>query len=82
MNFDAKIRRNFTNMEDISMHTSAKPILLQEPCWLLIKSLPNLLIIDYVKIHSSFYSWKEKEFEEGKLALKALCEIAKENEKH
>lgn len=80
VNFDAKIRRNSTDMEDVFLahiggaDTFARALLTADK---IITSSP------YEKLrtarYSSFDSGKGKEFEEGKLDFKALYEIAKEN---
>lgn len=80
INFDAKIRRNSTDPEDLfyahigGMDTFARALLVAEA--VLEKS-------DYKKIraerYSSFDSGKGKEFENGKLSLTDLREYAIEN---
>ncbi|MEO1033004.1 MAG: xylose isomerase [Bacteroidota bacterium] len=80
VNFDAKIRRNSTDMEDVFLahiggaDTFARALITADK---IIASSP------YEKLrqqrYSSFDSGKGKEFEEGKLDLKALYEIAQEN---
>ena len=80
VNFDAKIRRNSTDLEDVFLahiggaDTFARSLLTADK---IITSSP------YEKLrkerYSSFDSGKGKEFEEGKLDFKALYEIAKEN---
>ncbi len=80
VNFDAKIRRNSTDMEDVFLahiggaDTFARALLTADR---IITSSPyNRLRTER---YSSFDSGKGKEFEEGKLDLKDLYEIAKEN---
>ena len=80
VNFDAKIRRNSTDMEDVFLahiggaDTFARALLTADK---IITSSP------YEKLrtarYSSFDSGKGKEFEEGKLDFKALYEIAQQN---
>ncbi len=80
INFDAKIRRNSTDMQDLfhahigGMDTFARSLLVAEN--ILNKS-------DYKKIrterYASFDSGKGKEFEEGKLSLEDLRAFAIEN---
>ncbi len=80
VNFDAKIRRNSTDMEDVFLahiggaDTFARALLTADK---IISSSA------YTKLrtqrYSSFDAGKGKEFEEGKLDFKALYEIAKEN---
>ncbi len=80
INFDAKIRRNSTDMEDVFYaHIGGADIFAR-----------GLLIADKIistsqydalraQRYSSFDSGKGKDFEAGKLDLKALYEIALEN---
>lgn len=80
VNFDAKIRRNSTDMEDVfhahigGADTFARALLTADK---IITSSP------YEKLrkerYSSFDSGNGKDFEDGKLDLKALYDIAKEN---
>jgi xylose isomerase len=80
INFDAKIRRNSTDMEDLfhahigGMDTFARSLIIADD--ILQKS-------DYKKIrterYASFDSGKGKEFEEGKLSLEDLRAYALEN---
>ena len=80
VNFDAKIRRNSTDIEDVFLahiggaDTFARALLTADK---IITSSA------YTKLrtqrYSSFDAGKGKEFEEGKLDFKALYEIAKEN---
>ena len=80
INFDAKIRRNSTDLEDIFLahiggaDTFARALLTADK---IITSSPyeNLR----KKRYSSFDTGKGKEFENGKLDFKALYEIAKAN---
>ncbi|WP_395048758.1 xylose isomerase [Flavobacterium sp.] len=80
VNFDAKIRRNSTDMEDVfhahigGADTFARALLTADK--IITSSAYNKLRTER---YSSFDSGKGKEFEEGKLDLKALYEIAKEN---
>lgn len=80
VNFDAKIRRNSTDMEDVfhahigGADTFARALLTADK--IITSSAYNKL---RTTRYSSFDSGKGKEFEEGKLDLKALYEIAKEN---
>ena len=80
INFDAKIRRNSTDIEDLfiahisGMDTFAKGLLVAD------KILKDS---DYLKMrknrYSSFDKGKGKEYEKGKLTLEALCSLAKES---
>ncbi len=80
VNFDAKIRRNSTDMEDVfyahigGADTFARALLVADK---IIQSSP------YDKLrkerYSSFDSGKGKEFEEGKLDFNDLYKIAAEN---
>jgi xylose isomerase len=80
INFDAKIRRNSTDMEDVfhahigGADTFARALLTADK--IITSSAYNKL---RTARYSSFDSGKGKDFEEGKLDLKALYEIAKEN---
>lgn len=80
VNFDAKIRRNSTDLEDLfiahitSMDAFARALMITQ------KVLENT---DYLKLrkerYASYDSGKGKEFEEGKLTLKDLRDYAAEN---
>lgn len=80
VNFDAKIRRNSTDMEDVfhahigGADTFARALLTADK--IITSSAYDKLRTER---YSSFDAGKGKEFEEGKLDLKALYEIAKEN---
>lgn len=80
VNFDAKIRRNSTDMEDIFLahiggaDTFARALLTADKI-ITSSSYDKLRTQRY----SSFDTGKGKDFEEGKMDLKALYEIAKEN---
>jgi xylose isomerase len=80
VNFDAKIRRNSTDMEDVfhahigGADTFARALLTADK--IITSSAYNKLRTER---YSSFDSGKGKEFEQGKLDFKALYEIAKEN---
>ncbi len=80
VNFDAKIRRNSTDMEDVfhahigGADTFARALLTADK--IITSSAYTKLRTER---YSSFDSGKGKEFEEGKLDFKALYEIAKEN---
>ncbi len=80
VNFDAKIRRNSTDMEDVFLahiggaDTFARALLTADKI-ITSSAYDKLRTARY----SSFDAGKGKEFEEGKLDLKALYEIAKEN---
>jgi xylose isomerase len=80
VNFDAKIRRNSTDMEDVfhahigGADTFARALLTADK--IITSSAYNKLRTER---YSSFDSGKGKEFEDGKLDFKALYEIAKEN---
>lgn len=77
INFDAKIRRNSTDVEDIfiahisGMDTFAKGLLVADKI---------LKESDYLKLkkarYSSFDKGKGKDFEKGKLTLEMLCSVA------
>jgi len=80
INFDAKIRRNSTDMDDVfhahigGADTFARALLIADE---IIKSSP------YNKLrkqrYSSFDSGKGKDFEDGKLDLQDLYNLAQEN---
>jgi xylose isomerase len=80
INFDAKIRRNSTDMEDVfhahigGADTFARALLTADK--IITSSAYNKLRTER---YSSFDSGNGKAFEEGKLDFKALYEIAKEN---
>jgi len=80
VNFDAKIRRNSTDMEDVfhahigGADTFARALLTADKI-ITSSAYDKLRTARY----SSFDSGKGKDFEEGKLDFKALYEIAKEN---
>lgn len=80
VNFDAKIRRNSTDMEDVfhahigGADTFARALLTADKI-ITSSAYDKLRTARY----SSFDSGKGKEFEEGKLDFKALYEIAKDN---
>jgi xylose isomerase len=80
VNFDAKIRRNSTDMEDVFLahiggaDTFARALLTADK--IITSSAYTKLRTER---YSSFDSGKGKEFEAGKLDLKDLYEIAKDN---
>lgn len=80
INFDAKIRRNSTDMDDVfhahigGADTFARALLVADK---IISSSPYRSLRE--KRYSSFDSGKGKDFENGKLDFKALYEIAKDN---
>ena len=80
INFDAKIRRNSTDMDDVfhahigGADTFARALLTADK--IITSSSYNKLRKER---YHSFDDGKGKEFEEGKLDFKALYEIAKEN---
>jgi xylose isomerase len=80
VNFDAKIRRNSTDMDDVfhahigGADTFARALLVADK---IISSSPYDALRK--KRYSSFDSGKGKDFESGKLNFKDLYEIAKEN---
>jgi xylose isomerase len=80
INFDAKIRRNSTDMEDVFLahiggaDTFARALLTADK---IITSSPYESLRN--QRYSSFDSGNGKAFEEGKLDLKALYKIAQEN---
>ena len=80
VNFDAKIRRNSTDMEDVfhahigGADTFARGLLIADK---IITSSPYEKL--RAKRYASFDSGKGKEFEDGKLSLQDLYEIAQDN---
>lgn len=80
VNFDAKIRRNSTDMDDVfhahigGADTFARALLVADK--IISSSSYDAL---RTKRYSSFDSGKGKDFEDGKLDFKALYEIAKDN---
>ncbi len=80
INFDAKIRRNSTDMDDVfhahigGADTFARALLVADK---IISSSQYEAL--RTKRYSSFDSGKGKEFEDGKLDFAALYEIAKDN---
>ena len=80
VNFDAKIRRNSTDMEDVfhahigGADTFARALITADK--IITSSSYNVL---REKRYSSFDSGKGKEFENGKLELLDLYDIAKDN---
>ncbi len=80
INFDAKIRRNSTDMDDVfhahigGADTFARGLLIADK---IISSSPYDSLRE--KRYSSFDSGKGKDFENGKLDFKALYEIAVDN---
>ncbi len=80
VNFDAKIRRNSTDLEDVFLahiggaDTFARALITADK---IISSSQYETL--RTKRYSSFDSGKGKDFEEGKLDLKALYDIAHEN---
>ena len=80
INFDAKIRRNSTDMDDVfhahigGVDTFARGLLVADK---IISSSQYDALRE--KRYSSFDSGKGKDFEEGKLDFTDLYEIAKEN---
>ncbi len=80
INFDAKIRRNSTDMEDVfhahigGADTFARALITADK---IIASSPYDALRK--KRYSSFDTGKGKDFENGKLEFKDLYEIAKEN---
>ncbi|MDE6545250.1 MAG: xylose isomerase, partial [Paramuribaculum sp.] len=78
-NFDAKTRRNSTDLEDIfiahiaGMDAMARALLSAAE---IIEKSPYCKMLS--ERYASFDSGKGKEFEEGKLTLEQLVEIAKE----
>ncbi|MDB4293533.1 xylose isomerase, partial [Maribacter sp.] len=80
VNFDAKIRRNSTDMDDVfhahigGADTFARALLVADK---IISSSPYDAL--RTKRYGSFDSGKGKDFEDGKLDFKALYEIAKDN---
>lgn len=81
INFDAKIRRNSTDIEDIfHAHIGGADVFARA----LLTADKIITSSSYEALrkqrYSSFDSGKGKEFEEGKLSFKDLYAIAKENE--
>jgi len=80
INFDAKIRRNSTDLDDVfhahigGADTFARALITADA--IISNSQYNIL---REKRYSSFDSGKGKEYEEGKLDFNDLYEIAKEN---
>jgi xylose isomerase len=80
INFDAKIRRNSTDMDDVfhahigGADTFARALITADK--IILSSQYDAL---RSKRYSSFDSGKGKDFENGKLDFKDLYEIAKEN---
>ncbi len=80
VNFDAKIRRNSTDMEDVfyahigGADTFARALLIADKI-LRTSAYEQLRTVRY----SSFDQGKGKDFEEGKLNLQDLYELAQEN---
>ena len=80
VNFDAKIRRNSVDMEDVfyahigGADTFARALITADK---IISSSPYKKLRE--QRYSSFDSGKGKDFEDGKLDLEALYEIAHEN---
>ena len=80
VNFDAKIRRNSTDLEDIffahigGADTFARALITADK---IISSSPYKSLRE--QRYSSFDSGKGKQFEDGKLDLNALYQIAQEN---
>ncbi len=80
VNFDAKIRRNSTDLEDVFLahiggaDTFARALITADK---IISNSPYEKLRQ--KRYESFDAGKGKEFEEGKLDLKSLYDIASEN---
>jgi xylose isomerase len=80
VNFDAKIRRNSTDLDDVfhahigGADTFARALLTAER--IISSSAYGKMVADR---YSSFDSGKGKDFENGKLSLEALYKIAQEN---
>ena len=80
INFDAKIRRNSTDMEDVfyahigGAHTFARALLIADK---IITSSPYDTL--RTQRYASFDSGKGKDFEAGKLSLQDLYKIAQDN---
>ncbi|MBL86922.1 MAG: xylose isomerase [Winogradskyella sp.] len=80
VNFDAKIRRNSTDLEDVfhahigGADTFARALITADK---IMSSSPYKKLRE--ERYSSFDSGKGKDFEQGKLNLEALYEIAHEN---
>ena len=79
-NFDAKTRRNSTDLEDIAIaHISGMDVMaraLECAAQLLEESPYKKMLADR---YASFDSGKGKEFEEGKMSLEQLVDYAKAN---
>ena len=80
VNFDAKIRRNSTDMEDV-FHAHIGGAVTFARALLTADKIITSSAYDKLRTerYSSFDSGKGKEFEEGKLDFKALYEIAQQN---
>ncbi|SFD27138.1 xylose isomerase, partial [Algibacter pectinivorans] len=80
VNFDAKIRRNSTDMEDVfyahigGADTFARALLIADK---IITNSPYDTL--RTERYSSFDSGKGKDFENGKLGLQDLYKLAQEN---
>ena len=80
VNFDAKIRRNSTDLEDVFLahiggaDTFARGLLVAEK---IMQESDYKALRE--KRYSSFDTGKGKEFEEGKLSFEDLYKIAKDN---
>ena len=80
VNFDAKIRRNSTDMEDVfhahigGADTFARALLIADK---ILRTSPYEPL--RIERYSSFDHGKGKDFEEGKLSLKDLYQLAHEN---
>ncbi|MFP4061099.1 MAG: xylose isomerase, partial [Bacteroidales bacterium] len=77
INFDAKIRRNSTDLEDLFIaHVTGMDVFARA----LLAATDILENSNYIKLrkmrYSSFDTGKGKEFEEGKLSLEDLRDIA------
>ncbi len=80
INFDAKTRRNSTDPEDLFIaHISGMDVFAR--ALIVADQILNNSVYPELraKRYASFNSGKGKEFEEGKLSLEQLCEIARQN---
>ena len=80
INFDAKTRRNSTDLEDLFIaHISGMDVFAR--ALIVADKILNDSVYPELrtKRYASFNSGKGKEFEEGKLSLEQLCKIARQN---
>ena len=79
-NFDAKTRRNSTDLEDIFIAHIAGMDAMAKALESAAEILENSAIPEMVKErYASFDNGKGKDFEDGKLSLEQLVDFAKQN---